>query len=115
MKSIEATLLLRNNLIKKRRLEAGLTQVQMAEAIGIRVNVYQKAEQLHTISVEDAKKIADYFERTIDELFPEELKGIKSNRIVREINPEQFILPYNSEEAQKLIEHKNDVEDSMHI
>lgn len=63
--------MLKYNSLKKRRLEAGLTQQQLADAIGIGLHSYNKKELGKTrFTMEEGKKIARVLNVDINSLFP---------------------------------------------
>lgn len=56
--------------LKNERKKKGKTQKQVAEDVGISMIMYSFLEQgLRKGSDETKKKIADYYEKTVDELF----------------------------------------------
>ena len=61
--------------VRKKRLEAGITGVALAEHLGIGTPTYYKKETgAIKWSLEEAKRVADFFGTTIDALFyPEEI------------------------------------------
>lgn len=61
---------MRNHRMYALRLERGLTQQQVAEAVGIRQSAYAMIEGGHRYPRKwVAKRLADFFGVTVDELF----------------------------------------------
>lgn len=63
----------RNLVLLSRRLDAGLSQRQMAELIGVSTRVYQYAENGGTPRPNHAVKFAEHFGLPVTELFYPEL------------------------------------------
>ncbi len=58
------------NIIKVKREEKGILQEHLADLLGISVPNYSKKEAgIVKFSLEEAKKLSDYFSVSIDELF----------------------------------------------
>jgi len=87
MKAIEATLLLRNNYLKTKRVAAGLSQQQMSLSVGIPQMMYGELERFRYIGVLDKHLIAvcEYFGEEMDVVFPPETRKIVESRIVKQI------------------------------
>jgi transcriptional regulator with XRE-family HTH domain len=64
----------RNLTLLRHRLDAGLSQRQIAEAIGVSTRVYQYAEQGGTPQPRHAVKFADYYGLPVTELFYPDLE-----------------------------------------
>ena len=57
-----------NIRIRELRRQAGLNQAQMADKIGMKRSTYAHAESHNTFKYEYLKRIALFFDRTVDEL-----------------------------------------------
>lgn len=55
--------------LKKTRIEKGLTQEELARITNLSVSTIAKAEKKNSCSLENAKKIADTLEKSIEEIF----------------------------------------------
>lgn len=82
MKQLEITVHVRNNLLKERRLKAGLTQTALAKYANVPVGEVNAMECLRASNfcIGALKAVANYFECEPDDLFPDSFKSIKSNR-----------------------------------
>lgn len=93
MKEFEVTLKLRNNLLKKRRLELGLKPREIAEKIGISYPLYLKFEGLKQSPLNkkgewtpSAQKIADFFKQGFEVLWPDVVLAVKNAEVVAEVS-----------------------------
>jgi RNA polymerase sigma factor (sigma-70 family) len=80
MKPFEVELKLRNNLLKQRRVELGMTPRQLAEAVGVHYEAYLSLEGLRRSPIGKrgewlsvAIKIADFHQLSPEELWPPEV------------------------------------------
>jgi transcriptional regulator with XRE-family HTH domain len=84
MDELEIELRIRNNLLKRRRLSAGMSQAQLAKAIGVTVTAYGELESMHRPPLLKrsgrwrpcALKIAAYWKCEPEELWPEAIKRV---------------------------------------
>lgn len=59
-----------NRKLKAARVEIGLTQIELAEIIGMSASTYQKKEQGKTqFTIKEATKIAEVLKRKPEEIF----------------------------------------------
>lgn len=100
----EVTVLIRNNRLKKRRLELGFSQKKMAEACGVhRWGEYERMtlDPTEEVSVgnppnyartwrDDAVKIANFLCVVPEELWPESVRSVTCNRVIREVSDEEM-------------------------
>ena len=77
MKQVEVKITLRNNLMKERRLERGLTQGALAQICRIPIQYVCNAESFKKVSFETKQKIADALDARVEEVFPEEFERIQ--------------------------------------
>ena len=101
MKPIEATLTLRNNLLKERRLRLGYTQKEIAMLMGLNVNDYGRAELLKSVRASVVEKICAFHECLVDDLFPDEVLGIDQTRFIRYYESREISL--HSPEVRKML------------
>lgn len=113
MKAIELTVTVRNNRMKKARLNHGLSQIRLASLTGVTLQRVNELENLHKIKFSTNRcvqenqilalfshknKIANALDSTVEEMFPKELSRVKGRRVVREIDvPEAMQLNTNGE------------------
>ena len=104
MKTFRAEIRLRNNRIKQRREEMGLSAPQAAEAAGMSYPSWNRLESMknspvaseHSVSrapgewLPAAMAIADFFKVPPEELFPEAVKRIKTARKEVLFDPEDL-------------------------
>lgn len=94
-KPFELTMKLRNNLLKARRVELGLTSKAMAESIGITHGLYSAFENLKRPPrstrgwAPSAIKIAAHFGLQPKDLWPDVMLDVTSPVVVRELTAEQ--------------------------
>lgn len=93
MKELEVTIKVRNNRLKRRREELGLSAPAFAEAAGISYHTYIALESLRLSPVtadgewrEPVHKIADYHGLSADELFPPVVLAVKQPKVTRELS-----------------------------
>jgi len=93
MKEFEVRVTIYNNCLKERREELGLTQVQLAEVIGVDFPSYNKFEamKLSPLTVaggwkERSMKIADYYKCLPEDLFPDAVLRIKKRQASFKVN-----------------------------
>jgi DNA-binding XRE family transcriptional regulator len=99
MKEFELTIRLRNNRLKARRDVLGVTQDEMAQAIGVDRNIYQRLESLSPkLSSQDAEgnwtkaalKIAEYHDVDPSELFPPSVRSVTAPSTKRALDGEEI-------------------------
>ena len=131
--AIEITTRIRNNAVKRRRLDLGFTQKQLGEAVGCSGHEINKVESFFHMtrnskgervkvlpSQKLLQKLGDYFHCAIEELYPFWAKELEEHTVVKEIDEETFLLSYHEamneplqieesyadkEEVQKLLEN----------
>lgn len=93
MKEFEITVHVRNNRLKQRRVDAGLTQVEIAQRVGISRGAYVELEVMRRNPVDShghwiptAITLANYYEVEPRELFPDAVKHIKTSTISRKVD-----------------------------
>lgn len=98
MKEIEVTLTLRNNRLKQRREELGMTQREFAQAVGIQVSSYCALETMKKAPTKKrvlrdgalwrttVQKIADFHGLSPEELFPPAVLAVVTPKIVRRMD-----------------------------
>lgn len=89
----------RNDALLSERNKRGLTQKEIANYIGINQTEYSKAERMEPLSRPSVKKICHYFEKEVDELFPQWAQDY--SKMVN--NRNRYIL-IDNEYAQKALE-----------
>lgn len=96
-KDIELTIRLKNNQLKQRRMQLGLTQKNMANFIGIGHAVYGALENLrYPVKDRDGewtsavKKIADFFDTEPSILFPEWLDLVQEPVVTKLMDYEKL-------------------------
>jgi RNA polymerase sigma factor (sigma-70 family) len=109
MRDFEVTVKIRNNQLKKRRVQLGLNARQFAETAGVSYPEYIKLETLNASPVytkdpfrghrwikgdwrEIAVKIAEFYLCSPDELFPDSVLRVKKSEITVEFDLEQLPL-----------------------
>jgi RNA polymerase primary sigma factor len=103
MKSLEVTIKLRNNLVKSRRLALGLSQKQLATLIKVSHTVVSHIECFHHgASQETYQKFANFFDITVEEIFPEWIKYIKQSTFVKEVDEPELLRLAESISTEKL-------------
>lgn len=92
-KELEITVSLRNNKIKAARKRLKLTQKELAIKIGIPYHKIVRAECLDpSIGIEAKNKIAKFLGLTIEEVFPKWIDFIKTHKITKELDSNEFPL-----------------------
>lgn len=93
MKELEATLTLRNNLLKERRINLGMTQGQTALAIGVAIGTYNSYETLRKNPLTpggnwspSAVAISEYFDVSPDELWPGTILAVEVSRMSKTLD-----------------------------
>jgi RNA polymerase sigma factor (sigma-70 family) len=100
-KEFEVTVIVRNNRLKKRRVQLGLTQPDMADLIGIPMSVYARFEKLQLSPFDKdgnwrthALALCDFFHTTPWELFPDAVvrfgETAVGSTVVREVAAENL-------------------------
>lgn len=97
VKDFRVLINVRNNQLCERREALGFTMQQMANDIGINYNSYQRYETLRDQPISrkngqlrmTARKIANYFGELPEVLWSEEIKGIKTNTLIKKFSGEQ--------------------------
>jgi transcriptional regulator with XRE-family HTH domain len=92
VKELELTVRVRNNRLKQRRDELGLSQKQMADVVGIHHQQYGGLECMRLSPIKDgewtepAVKLAEYHGVSIDELFPGAVLEVAQTTAVRKLD-----------------------------
>jgi len=95
------TIRVHNNRLLSRRKRLGVSQAVMAEAIGISTGAYQSLENCSEQPTKDGEwtkhaiAIAEYWDENIEELFPDAILALKTNKIDREVDFETLLLMSN--------------------
>jgi transcriptional regulator with XRE-family HTH domain len=97
MKTFELELRLRNNLLKSRRVQAGMKGKEVAAACGMSAVTYYRLEglraPLRTKKGEwrfSVLRLADYYGVLPEELFPPEVEAVVFSRLFKEIGREEL-------------------------
>ena len=108
MKELEMTVQLRNNRLKKRRKELNMSQKQIADAIGISLQLYGALETIRDAPRNKdgqwrpaVMKIAAFFCEEPEELFSPGIEKIKKSSICQEVDVEALDL-LTSDQQQRL-------------
>lgn len=99
MKEFEVQIRLRNNLIKRRRLELGLTAQVAAKACGLSYSTFIKYEGLGASPIcrrttewrPSARRLAEFFGLTPEQLFPDAVLAVKRPTVSIEANAERVL------------------------
>lgn len=132
VKELELELKLRNNLLKRRRLDLGLTTHQLAEQIGIGYGVYIQYESLKLNPLSprgrwkpSALRISDFYKTLPETLWPEVVLAVKAPTMRMELAAEEalaltryryeqmFNLPETPEEALVIAERRTLIDRSL--
>jgi transcriptional regulator with XRE-family HTH domain len=121
MKDLELTLTIRNNQLKQRRLELGLSQPALAKAVGMSMGLVNGYETLHKSPVgasgdwkDSAVKLAGFFGMQPEDLFPEAVLSIdaaKRKHTLRVDAEEAMLLTGNTPKALPSPEQYLDLKD----
>lgn len=120
MKDFEVTIGIRNNRIKERRMSLGMSQAQLATAVGIYTSNICSYETFHDSPVlkkiesggpdtyiwkTSAQKLANFFDVKPEELWPEALKIIKKSKAVIRVDAEEVyrLFATGDEEYKQLL------------
>ncbi|MDD5358625.1 MAG: sigma factor-like helix-turn-helix DNA-binding protein [Candidatus Nanoarchaeia archaeon] len=124
MRDFEVTIRLRNNHLKRRRLELGMISKEFAEAIRIAPGTYAALETMHDSPLTKygqwrpvAQRIADYHGVPCEELWPEVVLAVERSVITREIDgaalrllaeppsdPEQLLMAKEAQQDESMID-----------
>jgi RNA polymerase sigma factor (sigma-70 family) len=134
-KPLELTMRLRNNLLKSRRLELGLTSIAFAKTAGVSLTAYIQLETMKLSPVgrrgwkDIAWKIANFHGLTPEDLWPDVILAVVDPVAVRKISYEEVypllasqgsgvshgLLPeHNPEALAEHAEQKALLEDAFH-
>jgi transcriptional regulator with XRE-family HTH domain len=106
VKELRVMVRVKNNRLLERREKLGLTQVAMAEVIGVRKGNYCELENLRRSPVaggvwtEEVLQVAEYFDCEPEELFPDAVFSIKEPSVERRVDVGE-ILPLLSANAEQ--------------
>ena len=97
MKPLEVTISIRNNRLKRRRLDLGLNQAQLCRAVGISSQTdYSELESLRRSPFNSrgvlrpiARKLCDYHGVGADDLWPDEVLRVRRTKMSVEIDAAQ--------------------------
>lgn len=110
MKDFELTMRLRNNHLKRRRLELGLSARQISEKIGCGYGEYLRLEGLTASPVGSrgwrpiARAIADFHGVSCETLWPDAVLSVRSPTVSREIDgPEICLLAEHQRNPEEVI------------
>jgi DNA-directed RNA polymerase specialized sigma subunit len=98
MKEFEVTIKLKNNLIKRRRIELSLSPRQAAEKAGIGYEIWLKYEAMLQYPISgkgewkpSARKLSEFLGFSPEELFPNCILAVKKTTVVAEVNALEMI------------------------
>jgi len=109
MKDFELQMRLRNNRIKARRVELGLSARQLADVVGLSYPMVLEYEGLKESPLakrgEDpwrpsAKKLAEFFGCSCDELWPEAVLAVKKPVLTMDVDAPQLAMLAGAESAR---------------
>ena len=110
MKELEVTLRVRNNRLKQRRTELGMTQPELAVAAEVGVTEYRELEQLrrspHQSNGEwrkPALQLAKFHCVPVEDLFPASIRSVKEHTVVRLVDGAE-VFPLLSNHQERLLE-----------
>ena len=110
MKELELTMRLRNNRLKQRREEFGMSQPDFAKVVGISINAYNRLETLRGSPLnsngdwgEPALKLARFHCVEPSELFPAAVLAVQTPIVSRRIDGDD-VLALVGEHQERLIE-----------
>jgi RNA polymerase sigma factor (sigma-70 family) len=94
MKELEVTLTVRNNRLKQRREQLGLSQAMLAELAGINLNLYSGLERIRVSPIckktgtwrAGVSRLVDYLEVSAEELFPEAVQRLEQSQAVKKLD-----------------------------
>lgn len=97
LKTFEVEIRLRNNLLKQRRIELGLSPREFAEKAGLNYGSYLKLEGLRESPLgsrgewrQCARRVADFLRMLPDDLFPSEVLAVEQNRVTTCLSPKEM-------------------------
>lgn len=106
MKELEVTFTIRNNRLKERRLQLGLSQRALAHLIGIATMTYANYERMHPSAklfytrtrgdhtvgewVGSIQKIAQFYNEDPAVLFPPTVTAVEMNKSIRKIDAQEI-------------------------
>jgi RNA polymerase primary sigma factor len=91
MKEFRVEVRLKNNILLSLREKAGHSQEQMALVIGIHMNSYSELERMakspkaRGVWKKDALAVSEYFSMSPEDLFPEAIQNVVTNKITKEM------------------------------
>lgn len=96
MKDFELTMRLKNNRLKQRREELGMSQKRFAEAVGITHGTYNAFENMRMSPLtargdwsETACKLASFHGLTVGDLFPAAVLSVQRSQAVRKLSADE--------------------------
>jgi RNA polymerase sigma factor (sigma-70 family) len=104
MRHFELQLRIRNNRLKQRRLELGLTPAGLAERAGLGYGLYLEYENLRRSPLRkqdlewrpSALKLASFFGATPSELWPEAILAVQKHTLTTRVDAQTLLLGYES-------------------
>lgn len=109
VKDLELTMRVRNNRLKARRLELGMSQPELAKAAGTSTNSYIRLECLKVSPKtgdgewrKPVKAIADFFRVMPEDLFPESIEGITCPVVTRTIDGHELRALMSTDQQRRL-------------
>ena len=119
MKELEVTLRVRNNRLKERRVQLGLSQRAMAAAAGLAMSYYAELEKLQRSPLDKngawtdaAMALAIYFEVPPEEMFPPSTIEVKQSTAVRKVDGQEARALVGMHQ-QRLLDAAADPEEAM--
>jgi DNA-binding XRE family transcriptional regulator len=93
VKELRVVVRARNNRLRERRLEAGLTQRELAEEIGVSYQVYGCLENMSASPLDaegrwrpGARQVARHYGLPLEELFPEGVRAVRQATVSRKVD-----------------------------
>lgn len=126
MKELEITVKVRNNRLKQRRLELGLTQIELAEAAGVHVNTYIRMENMNPKQAlidtrhgcwkwaVNVLRLAEFFDVEPGELFPKAVIEMGVTKAIRKFDGEEMGTLIPETKTKLLSESMNPEEMILH-
>jgi len=128
MKDLQVTVQIRNNQILERRVNLGITQATLSRATGISQSTCNGLETMRINPrskkggfILAAEKLGIFFKVSAEVLFPEKMSAITENKVVREMDVENFaaladnlpsLLP-SPENAVIALERRDAIEEAL--
>lgn len=113
MKDIRVIVRIKNNILISKREELKLNQMDMANVIGVSSQKYKDIENLKIYPIDkhgewwpEALDIAEYFNMNVEDIFPEAMSHIKTNKNTFNISSNNMQSLASASDPIKLLETK---------